>query len=109
MEEPKQVLYVRGLPDKVSANEVRRALYLYCTQFGPVAQVLYKNSEKMYGQAFIVFTDVATATAAREVLNGRSFYGKKIQAFYAKRKSFCVDPSEKRRRNATALKRQRDS
>ncbi|EPY31728.1 U2 small nuclear ribonucleoprotein B [Strigomonas culicis] len=107
MEEPKQTIYVRGLPDKVSATEVRRALYLYCTQFGPVEQLLHQNSTAMYGQAFIVFADVATATRARHFLHDRHFYGRKIQAFYAHKKSFRVDPAGRRRRDATAALRKR--
>lgn len=99
MEEPKQTLYIRGLPDKVSVSAMRHALYLYCTQFGPVKAVVYSKSESMYGQAFVVFTDVATATTARRFLQDRIFYGRKIQAFYAYRQSFCVDPSERRRRD----------
>lgn len=99
MEEPKQTLYIRGLPDKSSANEVRRALYLYCTQFGPVKAVLYSKSKDLYGQAFVVFADVGTATTARRSLHDRVFYGRQIQAFYAQNQSFCVDPAERRRRD----------
>ncbi|RNF22022.1 U2 small nuclear ribonucleoprotein B [Trypanosoma conorhini] len=106
MGEPKQTLYIRGLPDKVSAEEMRRALYLYCTQFGPVLEVSYRKSSDVYGQAFVVFTDVATATSARRELNERRFYGRVVQAFYAKRQSFSADPGERRRRD---LRRERES
>ncbi|KAG8346680.1 putative RNA recognition motif (a k a RRM RBD or RNP domain) [Trypanosoma vivax] len=113
MGEPKQTLYIRGLPDKVSTEEMRRALYLYCTQFGPVLDVLYRNSSRLYGQAFVVFTDVATATNARRELHERCFYGRTVQAFYAKRQSFSVDPGERRRRDIRrereiGMKRRRD-
>eukprot|EP00796_Vickermania_ingenoplastis_P000830 gene830-468_t len=37
--EPKKTLYIKGLPDKQSANEIRRALYLHCTQYGPVVSL----------------------------------------------------------------------
>lgn len=99
MDEPKQTLYVRGLPDKVSTNEMRRALYLYCTQFGPVQAVHYNKSINMYGQIFVVFSDVATATTARRAMHNRSFYGRIIQVFYAHRQSFSVAPAERRRRD----------
>ncbi|KAG5490469.1 hypothetical protein JKF63_00589 [Porcisia hertigi] len=105
MEEPKQTLYIRGLPDKPSANEVRRALYLYCTQFGPVRAVLYNKSKEFHGQAFLVFTDVGTATTARRSLHDRVFYGRQIQAFYAHTQAFCVAPGERRRRDLTRDKK----
>ncbi|KAG5473746.1 hypothetical protein LSCM1_04376 [Leishmania martiniquensis] len=105
MEEPKQTLYIRGLPDKSSANEVRRALYLYCTQFGPVKAVLYRKSKEFYGQAFVVFTDVGTATTARRSLHDRMFYGRQIQAFYAHSQAFCVTPGERRRRDLAREKK----
>lgn len=109
MEEPKQTLYIKGLPDKPSAAEVRRALYLYCTQFGPVKAVLYEKSKNFYGQAFVVFTDVGTATMARRSLNERQFYGRQIHVFYAQRQSFCVDPSERRRRDVLRDKKRLQS
>ncbi|CCW67413.1 unnamed protein product [Phytomonas sp. Hart1] len=105
MEEPKQTLYIRGLPDKVSANEVRRLLYLHCTQYGPVQEVLYKKTRHLYGQAFVVFTDVATATTARRSLHDRLFYSRKIQVFYSHKQSFSVDPEERRKRDVLKEKR----
>lgn len=105
MEEPKQTLYIQGLPDKVSAYEVRRALYLHCTQYGPVRDVLYHKSRSMYGQAFVVFTDVATATTARRALHERHFYNRIIKVFYAHKQSFSVDPAERRRRDAQRERR----
>ncbi|KPA80417.1 hypothetical protein ABB37_04656 [Leptomonas pyrrhocoris] len=105
MEEPKQTLYIKGLPDKPSATEVKRALYLYCTQFGPVKAVLYDKSKDFHGQAFVVFTDVGTATTARRSLHDRLFYGRQIQAFYAHRQAFCVDPGERRRRDVAREKK----
>lgn len=96
---PKETLYIKGLPDKQSANEIRRALYLHCSQYGPVLSVHYGKSRIMYGQAFISFTDVATATTARTELHNRKFYGRTIQVFYAHTPSFTVDPSERRRRD----------
>lgn len=105
MEEPKQTLYIKGLPDKTSANEIRRALYLFCTQFGPVQDVQYRKSKDFYGQAFVAFTDVATATTARRVMHERVFYGRKIQVFYAHRQTFLLDPGERRRRDAAREKK----
>lgn len=76
--------------------------------------MLYCKSKSMYGQAFVVFTDVATATNARRELHERQFYGRIIQAFYAKRQSFSADPGERRRRDlrqerVSGGKRRRDT
>lgn len=97
--EPRETLYIKGLPDKQSANEICRALYLHCTQYGPVLSAYYPKSKAMHGQAFVSFTDVATATTARIELHNRQFYGRTIQVFYANTPSFTVDPSERRRRD----------
>lgn len=104
MEEPKPVLYISGLPDKTSPNEIRRALYLYCTQFGPVREVACKRSRKMYGQAFVVFDDVNTAAEALRELRDRQFYGRKIRAAYAHRNSFSIDSGERHRRDTERKK-----
>lgn len=97
--EPKETIYVKGLPDKQSATEICRALYLHCTQYGPVVAISYNKSRAFYGQAFISFTDIATATTARKELHNRSFYGKQIQVFYANTSSFTVNPTERRSRD----------
>lgn len=99
---PQQTIYVRGLPDKPAANEIRRALYLHCTQYGPVLAVHYMKSKSMYGQAFISFTNASIATTAQKALHEKEFYGKKVEVSYARYPSFAVDPTQRLHRDKRA-------
>ena len=104
MGDPKQTLYLQNLCDKVSKSEMREALYLLCSRFGPVLEIVVVNSKKMRGQAFVVFKDLATATAARRDLHDKVFFGKNMRVFYAVRPSFLVEPGERRARDARIAK-----
>lgn len=44
--------------------------------FGQVLQIVCKRSDRMRGQAFVVFREVGEATAAKNNLNGYPVFGK---------------------------------
>lgn len=44
--------------------------------FGQVLQIVCKRSDKMRGQAFVVFKEVGEAAAAKNNLNGYPVFGK---------------------------------
>jgi RNA recognition motif-containing protein len=44
--------------------------------YGQVLQVVAKRSDRMRGQAFVVFKEVAEATVAKNNLNGYPIFGK---------------------------------
>ena len=44
--------------------------------FGQVVQIVCKRNDKMRGQAFVVFKEVAEAAAAKNNLNGYPIFGK---------------------------------
>lgn len=44
--------------------------------FGQVLQIVCKRSDKMRGQAFVVFKEVGEAAAAKNNLNGYPIFGK---------------------------------
>lgn len=97
---PNATLYLKGLNDKVRKEELRRSLYLLFSQYGAVIDVVAVKSDKMRGQAFVVFSQVAHATDARKDLIERSFYGKPLSIFFANERSFAADPSQRIRRDA---------
>lgn len=96
-----KTVYLKGLPDKPPVAEIRRALYLYCTQFGPVLDV---HVPKVKGQAFVTFPDLAVANMCRRVMQGIVFYNRTISVALSEKPSFIADPAERRRRDARATK-----
>lgn len=91
-----KTVYIKGLPDKPPVAEIRRALYLYCAQFGPVLDVLVP---KVHGQAFVIFPDLAIANTCRRVMHGISFYNRTVHVSLSEKPSFLADPAERRRRD----------
>ncbi|KAJ4271969.1 hypothetical protein NW762_000678 [Fusarium torreyae] len=88
---PNQTLYVTNLPSsKVQKADLRTALYLLFSTYGPVLDVVALRTMKMRGQAHIVFRDVQSATQAMRSLEGQSFLGRDLKIQYAKSKSNFV-------------------
>ncbi|KAF7544755.1 hypothetical protein G7Z17_g9708 [Cylindrodendrum hubeiense] len=88
---PNQTLYVTNLPSsKVQKADLRAALYLLFSTYGPVLDVVALKTMSMRGQAHIVYRDVQTATQAMRSLEGQSFLGRDLKIQYAKSKSNFV-------------------
>lgn len=75
-------LYVKNLDEKTNKTELKRALYMLFTQFGPVLDIVTtrvgSKGQKMRGQAHVVFKDIQTATQAMRALKGFDFLGKEL-------------------------------
>ncbi|KAJ3065305.1 hypothetical protein HDU98_011330 [Podochytrium sp. JEL0797] len=93
---PSQTLYVRNVCDKASKIELKTSLYHLFAQHGPVIDVVYKKTAATRGQAFVVFRDVASATAAMRALQGFPFFERALKIEYAKAKSSAVSLLEGR-------------
>lgn len=74
--QPQATLYIKNLNDKVSKDELKHQLYALFTTYGRVIDVVALKTQKMRGQAFIVFSDLAGATAALRACEGLVFYDK---------------------------------
>lgn len=69
-------LYVTNLPSaKIKKPDLRTALYLLFSTYGPVLDIVALKTMKMRGQAHIVYRDIQTATQAMRALNGTEFLG----------------------------------
>uniref|UniRef100_A0A7S3LNF7 RRM domain-containing protein n=1 Tax=Aplanochytrium stocchinoi TaxID=215587 RepID=A0A7S3LNF7_9STRA len=105
---PKQTLYIRNLNETIHPNKMREILYTAFSRFGPVLDVVCIRSNKLRGQAWIVYEDVSTATAAKKKLNNYSLCDKPMNIDYAKETSDAVlklkNPQEYRER----LRKRRD-
>ncbi|KAJ2663043.1 hypothetical protein IWW48_001562 [Coemansia sp. RSA 1200] len=84
---PNQTLYVRNLNDKIRKDVLRRTLYEVCIGYGRILDIVALKTMKMRGQAFIVFENISTATAALRHLNGREVFGRAMHVEYALSKS----------------------
>jgi RNA recognition motif-containing protein len=69
-------LYLTNLPSsKIQKPDLRLLLYSLFSTYGPVLDVVALKTQKMRGQAHIVFRDVQTATQAMRALQGFEFLG----------------------------------
>ena len=76
MAEPNATLYINNLNDKINKEEIRSQLYALFTTYGKLIDVVATKTPKMRGQAFLVFTDLTSATAALRACDGMIFYDK---------------------------------
>ncbi|KAI0089159.1 RNA-binding domain-containing protein [Irpex rosettiformis] len=88
--QPNATLYIKNLNDKVQKEELRQQLFALFTTYGRVIDVVALKTQKMRGQAFIVFSDLAGATAALRACEGIVFYDKPMHIEYAKTKSYAT-------------------
>ncbi|KAI1459415.1 RNA-binding domain-containing protein [Annulohypoxylon moriforme] len=88
---PNQTLYVTNLPSsKINKSDLKTAIYMLFSTYGPVLDVVALKTMKMRGQAHIVFRDLQAATQALRSLEGFKFLGAELHIQYAKSKSDVI-------------------
>ncbi|KAI8956790.1 RNA-binding domain-containing protein [Daldinia sp. FL1419] len=88
---PNQTLYVTNLPsNKINKTDLKTALYMLFSTYGPVLDIVTLKTMKMRGQSHIVFRDVQAATQALRSLQGFKFLGQELRIEYAKSKSDII-------------------
>ncbi|KAH8602714.1 RNA recognition domain-containing protein [Bisporella sp. PMI_857] len=88
---PNQTLYITNLPSsKFQKTDLRISLYSLFSTYGPVIDVVALKTQKMSGQAHVVFRDIQTSTQAMRALQGFEFFGKELKIAYAKTKSDSI-------------------
>ncbi|KAJ7498976.1 hypothetical protein FB451DRAFT_1384727 [Mycena latifolia] len=92
--QPNTTLYINNLNDKVNKEELRAQLYALFTTYGKIIDVVASKSQRMRGQAFLVFSDLAGATTAMRACEGMVFYDKPLHIDYAKTKSYATSRKE---------------
>ena len=63
------------------AAELKRSLYYLFSQFGQILDIVAMKTIKTRGQAFIIFKDLSSATAALRSLQNFPFYSKPMVGF----------------------------
>lgn len=75
---PNPTLYINNLNDKINKEEIRAQLFALFMTYGRVIDIVLQKGKKMKGQAFLVFSDLAEATAAMRACEGLIFYDKPL-------------------------------
>ncbi|KAI7901322.1 U2 small nuclear ribonucleoprotein B [Cokeromyces recurvatus] len=88
--DPSQTLYVTNINGRINIEELKHSLYDLFSTYGPILDITAKKTEKMREQAFVVYSNVASATTAKRSLNGFTFFNKPLKIEYAKTKSDAV-------------------
>ncbi|XP_064383956.1 U1 small nuclear ribonucleoprotein A-like [Halichondria panicea] len=91
---PNQSLYINNLNEKVKKEELKKSLYAIFSQFGPILDIVALKTLKMRGQAFVVFSDIPSASNALRSMQGFPFYDKPMRITYAKSKSDAVSKQD---------------
>ncbi|CAE6512820.1 unnamed protein product [Rhizoctonia solani] len=90
MSQPNKTLYIKNLNDQVKKDELKSQLYALFTPYGRIVDVVAIKSPKLRGQAFVVFQDLAGATAAMRAWDSELFYDKEMKIEYAKTRSYAT-------------------
>jgi len=64
--------------------ELKKSLYAIFSQFGHILDIVALKSAKMRGQAFVIFKDLHSSTAALKSMQGFPFYDKPMKIAYAR-------------------------
>ena len=87
---PSHTLYVRNLREKVSWRRMRDILHAAFAPYGDIIYLRVLQTKTHRGQAFVCFRELASATRARETLDGYSFLNRTLVVRYAKSKSHAL-------------------
>ncbi|KAG9124211.1 hypothetical protein FRC07_012407 [Ceratobasidium sp. 392] len=93
MAQPNKTLYIKNLNDQIKKEgkyELKSQLYALFTPYGRILDVVAMKRPNMRGQAFVVFYDLAGATAAMRAWDGELFYDKEMRIEYAKTRSHAT-------------------
>jgi U2 small nuclear ribonucleoprotein B'' len=87
-------LYVKNLNDKINKNELKRALYMLFSTYGPVLDIVTTRvgakKQNMRGQAHVVYRDIQTSTQAMRALQGFELFDKEMVIVYGRGQSSVI-------------------
>lgn len=87
---PNPTIYVKNLNDKIKKPAMRQNLYLFFSQFGNVLELHHYQTNKLRGQAWIVFDSLGGATKAIRDGQDLELFGKNLRLSYARSKSDTI-------------------
>lgn len=87
MNEPNATLYVSNIDWKIKKPILRRALHTLFSRHGKIVEIITLRKQGLRGQAWVIFSSVATSTAALQAEQNFTFFGKNLKIDYAMEKS----------------------
>lgn len=90
--QPNQSLYIQNLNEKLQKDDLRRALYMLFSTYGPVLDVVALRGKKMRGQAHVLFRDIHVATQAMRACQDMDFFGRPMVSGSRREQESMVGP-----------------
>lgn len=87
---PNHTIYINNLNEKIKKDELKKSLYAIFSQFGQIMDIIALKTLKMRGQAFVIFSDINSASNALRSMQGFPFYDKPMRIHYAKSQSDVI-------------------
>lgn len=86
-----QTVYINNLNDKINPSILKHNLYLLCSGYGDVIDIITKpKSKRMRGQAHVIFGSLSEAHSAVQNLDQFDFFNKPLRVQFATRKSTLI-------------------
>lgn len=87
---PNHTIYINNLNERIKKEELKKSLYAIFSQFGQILDIVALKTLKMRGQAFVIFKEISSATAALRSMQGFPFYDKPMRIQYCKTDSDVI-------------------
>ncbi|CAG2164125.1 unnamed protein product [Oppiella nova] len=87
---PNQTIYINNLNEKIKKEELKKSLHAIFSQFGNIVDIIALKTLKMRGQAFVIFKELGSASAALRSMQNFPFYDKPMRISYAKSDSDVI-------------------
>jgi len=87
---PNHTIYINNLNEKIKKDELKKSLYAIFSQFGQIVDIIASKTLKMRGQAFVIFSEINSASNALRSMQGFPFYDKPMRIQYAKSTSDVI-------------------
>lgn len=85
---PNKTIYCQNLYEKIrSTDQMKKCLYAVFSQFGRILDIVIMRNIRLRGQAWVVFEEISSATAALRSMQGFPFFDKPMRLSYAKEQS----------------------
>lgn len=84
---PNATLYVSNLPDNLKKDVLKASLKAIVSAVAPPLDIVVMSTMRLRGQAWVVFTDVTSATNVLTHLQGFPFFDKPMKLQYARSES----------------------
>lgn len=92
-QEPSYTIYVSNLNDQINIQTLKENLYILFITYGDIIDINIDQSIR--GQAFVIFSDIASASHALRAAQGEIMFGKPLKLQYSLKKSKKIEELEK--------------